>query len=200
MTPEEGERPDLDRDAIIKEAEKHGMEPAKGSGGKVRICGQDEGGDEKCAPLAGGAPGGMWHRVTSFFASQPASLQDTAGRAQQVIVFDWDDTLMCTSFLMDLKQQVSARSRFADQLPGSPGEWKLHAFLELERVFDAEATPNLISIGDAVHEITAAKVLGRKLASAMVKTVRLRDVPKPRLLLQEVRFLTRQLKGFVDLS
>jgi len=95
---------------------------------------------------------------------------------------------------------VSARSRFADQLPGSPGEWKLHAFLELERVFDAEATPNLISIGDAVHEITAAKVLGRKLASAMVKTVRLRDVPKPRLLLQEVRFLTRQLKGFVDLS
>eukprot|EP00446_Apocalathium_sp_SHHI-4_P009880 CAMPEP_0177166686 /NCGR_PEP_ID=MMETSP0367-20130122/8159_1 /TAXON_ID=447022 ORGANISM="Scrippsiella hangoei-like, Strain SHHI-4" /NCGR_SAMPLE_ID=MMETSP0367 /ASSEMBLY_ACC=CAM_ASM_000362 /LENGTH=138 /DNA_ID=CAMNT_0018612757 /DNA_START=18 /DNA_END=434 /DNA_ORIENTATION=- len=69
MTPEEGERPDLDRDAIIKEAEKHGMEPAKGSGGKVRICGQDEGGDEKCAPLAGGAPGG----VCPFALRGPAS-------------------------------------------------------------------------------------------------------------------------------
>eukprot|EP00914_Ancora_sagittata_P027610 GHVO01053988.1.p1 GENE.GHVO01053988.1~~GHVO01053988.1.p1 ORF type:complete len:245 (+),score=38.03 GHVO01053988.1:316-1050(+) len=165
---------------------------------------------------------------------------------QTVIIFDWDDTLLCTSYLngrLDLlksKQSIihtqlsqlanagieilktaqrlgrvfiitnamegwcqfsaqkylpklheymeftteripviSARYRFEESFPGAVEQWKIHAFLEVQRSLNNQIITNLISLGDSSLEMDAVHVMGKEFAQALVKTVKFRENPNP---------------------
>jgi len=157
---------------------------------------------------------------------------------QTVIIFDWDDTLLCTSFLnlrQDLnpavQQQLSNIERVASQIlelslkmgrtfiitnamkgwveysahkyvpgllntlqkvkiisargeyehayPGNYSEWKIQAFLEVQREMDSEIITNLVSLGDSNFEMDAVHVMGNEFSQALIKTIKFRECPSP---------------------
>jgi hypothetical protein len=180
---------------------------------------------------------------------------------ETVIIFDWDDTLLCTSYCMsmgakfreelpvesqvqlrqiaraagqlleeasrlgqtfivtnaeagwvehsaaafmpeiqptlDRTRVISARSRYELDYPGQVGAWKEQAFLDLRRQLEAEAVGNLISIGDSVFEMDAVAVMGQEFAESCVKTVRFRQQPTPKQLLQELNLVLNKLSKIV---
>jgi len=162
-----------------------------------------------------------------------------------VVIFDWDDTLLCTSFIVDrenafldeekispalLKQLeqveaqakglleaalgvgqvfiitnarrgwvefsalrflpalwpvlekvtiISARHRYEEAFPGAHHEWKVRAFLEVQKTLNNQIITNLISVGDSTIEMDAVHIMGRAFEQALVKTVKFRDRPSP---------------------
>jgi hypothetical protein len=163
---------------------------------------------------------------------------------QTVIIFDWDDTLLCTSYLnyrgdadlqpavvrhlediqragkkllelamslgrtfiitnamngwvqysaakwipevLDVLQNqnlrvISARTNHEPQYPGEVGQWKIQAFLEVQRDLnsDSQIITNLISLGDSNFEIDAVHVMVKEFSQALVKTIKFRENPSP---------------------
>merc|ERR1719288_177965 len=132
---------------------------------------------------------------------------------QCVIIFDWDDTLLCTTWLREQERQpseldserlqkivelskslleraakagstyvitnamsgcveysaarwapellpalrkvrvISARDKFEASFPDDIRQWKIQAFLEVQRQLDAMLVTNLVALGDAQYEI-----------------------------------------------
>lgn len=175
---------------------------------------------------------------------------------QSVIVFDWDDTLLCTSFLnrqqqppaetyehlrsiahharsmleialksghtyiitnatadwveisaarwapelLPVLQQVciiSARDRFQAAFPNDVTQWKVQAFLEVQR--DLERTPitNLIVLGDADFEMEAARIMGGMFDEALVKTVKFRPHPTSLEHVKQVELVAQKFQQIV---
>jgi len=92
---------------------------------------------------------------------------------------------------------ISARSRYEFDYPGQAGAWKERAFLDLRRQLEAETVGNLISIGDSVFEMDAVAVMGQEFAESCVKTVRFRQQPMPRQLLQELNMVLGKMGQIV---
>lgn len=174
---------------------------------------------------------------------------------QTVIIFDWDDTLLCTSFLnLRMDQQpspaverqlkgieaagkmlleiamrlgktfiitnamsgwveysaarwipnmlpvlqkvtvISARARFESQFPNEVGQWKIQAFLEVQRQLDSEIITNLVSLGDANFEMDAVHVMGREFSQALVKTIKFQEHPSPEELLKQLGLVSQRFE------
>lgn len=174
---------------------------------------------------------------------------------QTVIIFDWDDTLLCTSFLnfrqdqspqpvverylkgiekaagrlleqslrlgrtfiitnamtgwveysaakyvpglLPILQQVrviSARGNWEAQYPGEVSQWKIQAFLEVQRQLDSQIITNLISLGDSNFEMDAVHVMGKEFAQAMIKTIKFRDNPSPEELLKQLELVAQKFE------
>lgn len=157
---------------------------------------------------------------------------------QTVILFDWDDTLLCTSWLNDERHQnltkddeeylrkvalrakdmlekaiasgntyiitnaktgwveysaarwvpellptlrrvrvISARDKYEQFYPTEIGQWKVQAFLEVQRQLEYTPIANLIALGDAEFEMEAAQIMGSQYQEAFVKTVKFRPQP-----------------------
>mmetsp|Transcript_72167 Transcript_72167/g.209014 ORF Transcript_72167/g.209014 Transcript_72167/m.209014 type:complete len:303 (+) Transcript_72167:59-967(+) len=166
----------------------------------------------------------------------PASASDNGSPASRIIVFDWDDTLMCSTAvktgtprelerLAELEEAgaklleeaqghgevmiitngkerwveesarrhlpgllptiskircVSARHMFERQYPGDPFMWKQAAFHKLlaESRNEPDAALNLVSIGDQMPEIQAARFVAKSLGPCCrCKTVKLKEQP-----------------------
>lgn len=166
---------------------------------------------------------------------------------QTVIIFDWDDTLLCTSWLrqreyersdddilqtivqhsknlleMAIKagntyvitnamsgwveysaarwapellpvlrqvQVISARAKFEAAFPDNVSQWKIQAFLEVQRQLDATPITNLIALGDADYEMEAAQIMGAQFEEGAVKTVKFRPNPNPHEHLQQLQLV-----------
>lgn len=176
-------------------------------------------------------------------------------KSQTVIIFDWDDTLLCTSFLhrygavpprcrqcledightgrelLELARQlgrtfiitnsltgwveqsaasyapellpalrqvdvISARTRYEPHFPRS--QWKVQAFLEVQRQMDSQVVTNLLSVGDSDFEMDAAHVMGREFAQVSVKTVRFQPSPAPEELLKGLQWLVQNFQRIVE--
>eukprot|EP00747_Dinoflagellata_sp_TGD_P166496 gnl/TRDRNA2_/TRDRNA2_189366_c0_seq1.p1 gnl/TRDRNA2_/TRDRNA2_189366_c0~~gnl/TRDRNA2_/TRDRNA2_189366_c0_seq1.p1 ORF type:complete len:435 (-),score=54.64 gnl/TRDRNA2_/TRDRNA2_189366_c0_seq1:2-1306(-) len=179
-------------------------------------------------------------------------------RHQTVIIFDWDDTLLCTSFLagcfnhdsLEMQRRlreiasvtkklltqaqslgntfiitnsmrgwveysaakycpsllpvlqgvrvISARAHWEAYFPGEVEQWKLQAFLDVQRQFDHDAITNLVSLGDSMFEIDAAHIMGQEFGHATVKTIKFRESPSPQELLGELDLVAQRFVGIVE--
>mmetsp|Transcript_41389 Transcript_41389/g.119088 ORF Transcript_41389/g.119088 Transcript_41389/m.119088 type:complete len:299 (-) Transcript_41389:130-1026(-) len=177
---------------------------------------------------------------------------------QRIIVFDWDDTLLCSTAmklvrgtteeeaedLTELGESVeallkeamgygevmvitngaqnwvkesasrhipgllptlhkirciSARHLFEDEFPGDPFMWKQAAFRRLIADGRGSASLDLVSIGDQMPEIEAARGVARILGpSCQVKTVKMRAQPRVAELVGQIRRLQIELGRIVD--
>lgn len=182
-----------------------------------------------------------------------------APKHQTVIIFDWDDTLLCTSFL-NLRQEetlppiverhlkgietaairileiamrmgstfiitnamngwveysaakyvplllpilqkvrvISARSKYESQHPTEVAQWKIQAFLEVQRQLDSEIITNLISLGDSNFEMEAVHIMGREFEQALVKTIKFRESPTPEELLKQLDLVSQKFARIVE--
>merc|ERR1712003_267606 len=74
-------------------------------------------------------------------------------------------------------QVISARDKFEAAFPRDVGQWKIQAFLEVQRQLDATPITNLIALGDAEYEMEAARIMGDEFEEGLVKTVKFRPNP-----------------------
>jgi len=178
---------------------------------------------------------------------------------QTVIIFDWDDTLLCTSWLNDrdfergegpeeevplrqiaryarealevavraghtyiitnagtgwveysaarwapellpiLRQVrvISARDRFQASFPDDVMQWKIQAFLEVQRQLDSTPITNLVVLGDADYEIEAARIMGGEFEEGLVKTVKFQRYPEPEAHVKELELVSKNMEKII---
>mmetsp|Transcript_44291 Transcript_44291/g.117465 ORF Transcript_44291/g.117465 Transcript_44291/m.117465 type:complete len:310 (-) Transcript_44291:624-1553(-) len=178
---------------------------------------------------------------------------------QTVIIFDWDDTLLCTTFLNFRQDQalssvverqlrsiekagrrllelalglghtfiitnamngwveysaakwvpeylpvlqkvrvISARGKYEAQYPNEVSQWKIQAFLEVQKQLDSEIITNLISLGDSNFEMDAVHVMGKEFAQAFIKTIKFQEHPNPEELLKQLELVTQKFEKIVE--
>jgi hypothetical protein len=180
---------------------------------------------------------------------------------QTVIIFDWDDTLLCTSYLnekvhdgypapagtekllrsiaqgaqqlleMSLRlgqtfiitnaasmwvqyscakwipellptlekvRVISARSKHEDEYPHQVSQWKIQAFLDVQRQMDSQIIANLVSLGDSQFEMDATHVMGKEFATALIKTVKFHQHPCPEALLKQLHLVLPKFERIVE--
>lgn len=89
---------------------------------------------------------------------------------------------------------ISARGEYEAQYPGEHGQWKVQAFLQVQRQLDSQIITNLISVGDSVFEMDAVHIMGREFAQAIVKTVKFRDNPSAEELRKELELVNTKFE------
>mmetsp|Transcript_155998 Transcript_155998/g.500238 ORF Transcript_155998/g.500238 Transcript_155998/m.500238 type:complete len:330 (-) Transcript_155998:171-1160(-) len=180
---------------------------------------------------------------------------------QTVIIFDWDDTLLCTSYLnlrpedalppaverivreiaaaavrlLEMAMRVghtfiitnamngwveyssakwvpellpvlqsqrlkviSARTKYEQHFPGEVSQWKIQAFLEVQRQLDSEIITNLLCLGDSNFEMDAVHVMGKEFAQALVKTIKFREHPSPEELLKQLELVGQKFERIIE--
>lgn len=182
-----------------------------------------------------------------------------APKHQTVIIFDWDDTLLCTSWL-NVRQEatlppvaekhlkgiesaairlletslrlgntfiitnamngwveysaaryipeilpmlqrvrvISARSKFEAQHPNEVSQWKIQAFLEVQRQLNSEIITNLISLGDSNFEMDAVHIMGKEFEQALIKTIKFRESPIPEELLKQLDLVSQKFEKIIE--
>lgn len=177
---------------------------------------------------------------------------------QTVIIFDWDDTLLCTSFLNiknDLAQSpavqkhlqliaqtgsalietamklghtfiitnairgwveysankyipkllptlqkikvISARDDYEQQYPGQYHEWKVQAFLKVQKELNSQIITNLVSLGDSNIEMDAVHVMGSEFSEALIKTIKFRETPTPEELAKQLELVSQKFEKII---
>lgn len=180
---------------------------------------------------------------------------------QTVIIFDWDDTLLCTTFvnekfgdyfsvppsvqlqlkeiakaaqvLLELSLRlghtfiitnaasnwvqysaakylpdllptlervriISARSRHEEEYPNEVAQWKVQAFLDVQRQLDSQIITNLVALGDSQFEMDAAHTMGKEFEVALVKTIKFHQNPCPEALLKQLQIVGPKLERIVE--
>ena len=180
---------------------------------------------------------------------------DRPPQHQCVIIFDWDDTLLCTSYL-NMKPEsassptvqkhllavsttasllietamrfgqtfiitnamkgwveysatkyipsllptlkkirvISARSEHETKYPGLYHEWKIQAFLAVQKEMSSHIITNLVSLGDSTIEMDAVHVMGNEFAQALIKTVKFRETPTPEELAKQLELVSQKFE------
>jgi hypothetical protein len=183
---------------------------------------------------------------------------DRPPQHQCVIIFDWDDTLLCTSYLnvkgdaaltpsvrkhlesiaqtaqhlietamkfgqtfiitnamkgwveysaskfvpglkptLEKIRVISARSEHENMYPGQYQEWKIQAFLNVQKEMSSKIITNLISLGDSTIEMDAVHVMGNEFSQAMIKTVKFRDSPTPEELAKQLELVAQKFEKII---
>jgi len=91
---------------------------------------------------------------------------------------------------------ISARDKFEAAYP-EVRQWKIQAFLELQRQLDATPVTNLVALGDADYEIQAARIMGDEFEEGLVKTVKFRPHPDLEEHLIQVEIVNKNLERVV---
>lgn len=180
---------------------------------------------------------------------------DRPPQHQCVIIFDWDDTILCTSYL-NMKPEsassptvqkhllsisstasllietamkfgqtfiitnamkgwveysatkyipsllptlkkirvISARSEHENKYPGLYHEWKIQAFLAVQKEMSSHIITNLVSLGDSTIEMDAVHVMGNEFAQALIKTVKFRETPTPEELAKQLELVSQKFE------
>lgn len=107
----------------------------------------------------------------------------------------WVPTLLPA--LDKVTEIISARSRYEWQ-DLDIQQWKLHAFLELQRSLDPRPVTNLIVVGDSDYEMDAARAMASQFPQAVVKTVKFKPTPMVLDLLRELELFREKLDQIVE--
>ena len=183
---------------------------------------------------------------------------DRAPQHQCVIIFDWDDTLLCTSYLnmkpdaasspsvqkhlqsmaataillietamrfgqtfiitnamkgwveysaakyipsllptLKKIRVISARTEHETKYPGLYHEWKIQAFLAVQKEMSSQIITNLVSLGDSTIEMDAVHVMGNEFSQALIKTVKFRETPTPEELAKQLELVSQKFEKIV---
>lgn len=179
---------------------------------------------------------------------------------QTVIIFDYDDTILCTSYLnlrtdqkvlppavqrnlvdisnaakrllelamrlgqtfiitnamtgwveysadrwvpdlvpvLERVKVISARTSYEQHFPGEVSQWKIQAFLEVQRQLNSQIITNLVSLGDSNFEMDAVHVMGKEFAQALVKTIKFRENPSPEELYKQLELVGQKFERIIE--
>ena len=92
---------------------------------------------------------------------------------------------------------ISARDSFEQQYPGQYHEWKVQAFLKVQKELNQQVITNLVSLGDSMIEHDAVHVMGAEFAEALVKTIKFRDTPTPEELAKQLELVLGKFEKIV---
>merc|ERR1711988_1713218 len=95
-------------------------------------------------------------------------------------------------------QVISARAGHERQFPGNYQEWKIQAFLKIQRTLNIDIITNLISLGDSNFEMDAVHVMGEKFDQALVKTIKFREGPSPEELVKQLELVNQKFERIVQ--
>ena len=87
---------------------------------------------------------------------------------------------------------ISARGEYEKIFPGNSRQWKIEAFLNLQKSLNIKLVTNIICIGDSLFEIEAGRILASKFTEAFIKTIKFREAPKLDELLKQLNLVCSQ--------
>ena len=90
---------------------------------------------------------------------------------------------------------ISARGEYEKIFPGNSRQWKIEAFLNLQKSLNVKLVTNIICIGDSLFEIEAGRILASKFTEAFIKTIKFREAPKLDELLKQLNLVCTQFSS-----
>ena len=92
---------------------------------------------------------------------------------------------------------ISARGNYEHAYPGNYGEWKIQAFLEVQRQLNSQIITNLVSLGDSNLEMDAVHVMGKEFTQALIKTIKFRENPTPEELVKQLELVAQKFEKII---
>jgi hypothetical protein len=87
---------------------------------------------------------------------------------------------------------ISARGQYEKFFPGNSRQWKIEAFLNLQKTLNMKLVTNIICIGDSLFEMEAGRILASKFTEAFIKTIKFREAPRLDELLKQLKLVCIQ--------
>ena len=87
---------------------------------------------------------------------------------------------------------ISARGMYEKIFPGNSRQWKIEAFLNIQKNVNMKLVTNIICIGDSLFEMEAGRILASKFTEAFIKTIKFREAPKLDELLKQLKLVCVQ--------
>ena len=84
---------------------------------------------------------------------------------------------------------ISARGQYEKFFPGNSRQWKIEAFLNLQKTLNMKLVTNIICIGDA------GRILASKFTEAFIKTIKFREAPRLDELLKQLKLVCIQFSS-----
>ena len=94
--------------------------------------------------------------------------------------------------LLEKIKIISARGLYEKIYPGNSRQWKIEAFLNLQKHLNIKLVTNIICIGDSLFEMEAGRILASKFTEAFIKTIKFREAPKLDELLKQLKLVYHQ--------
>ena len=90
---------------------------------------------------------------------------------------------------------ISARGEYEKVFPGNSRQWKIEAFLNLQKNVNMKLVTNIICLGDSLFEMEAGRILASKFTEAFIKTIKFREAPKLDELLKQLKLVCVQFSS-----
>ena len=90
---------------------------------------------------------------------------------------------------------ISARGQYEKIFPGNKKQWKIEAFLNLQKKFNLKLITNIISFGNSLIDIEAGRILASKFAKAFIKTINFREETLLDELLKQIELVCIQFNS-----
>ena len=87
---------------------------------------------------------------------------------------------------------ISARGLYEKKFPGNSRQWKIEAFLNIQKNINMKLVTNIICVGDSLFEMEAGRILASKFTEAFIKTIKFREAPKLDELLKQLKLVCTQ--------
>lgn len=156
-------------------------------------------------PDAASSPTVQRHLQT--ISATAAQLIETATKFGQTFIItnamkgwvEYSATKYIPSLLPTLKKirVISARSEHESKYPGLYTEWKIQAFLAVQKEMNSHIITNLVSLGDSTIEMDAVHVMGNEFAQALIKTVKFRETPTPEELAKQLELVHQKFEKII---
>lgn len=93
---------------------------------------------------------------------------------------------------------ISARSKYEPKYPGDVDQWKLNAFLDIQKQLNLEVVTNLLSMGDSNFEMDAVHAMGTAFSRPLIKTIKLKQSPTPDELVKQLDLIVPKFQTIVN--
>ena len=90
---------------------------------------------------------------------------------------------------------ISARGQYEKVFPGNSRQWKIEAFLNLQKSLNMKLVTNIVCIGDSLFEMEAGRILASRFTEAFVKTIKFREAPKLDELIKQLKLVCLQFSS-----
>ena len=97
--------------------------------------------------------------------------------------------------ILDKIKIISARGQYEKVFPGNSRQWKIEAFLNLQKNLNMTLVTNIICLGDSLFEMEAGRILASKFTEAFIKTIKFREAPKLDELLKQLKLVCVQFSS-----
>ena len=94
--------------------------------------------------------------------------------------------------VLDKIKIISARGQYESKFPGNLRQWKIEAFLNIQKNVNMKLVTNIICIGDSLFEMEAGRILASKFTEAFIKTIKFREAPKLDELIKQLKLVSLQ--------